>query len=381
MTTDDEQTGPGVGAVDIQHHADTAEIAARLATWLTDRLGPERDVQVTGFDEHTANGMSSSTVLFTAAWQDGATVQSAELVARIAPDPAGVVVFPDYDLGVQYDTMRIVAATGVAPVPPLRWFEPSGEVLGQPFFVMDRVEGQVPPDMLPYTFGDNWLFDATPAQRARLQSDMIDVLAGLHGIEDAPSRFGALEGPGAPEGHLARHLARTRAWYDWSVADSGIRSPLVETALNLLDETFPTDPGPTVLSWGDARIGNVLFADFSPAAVLDWEMADLGPRELDLIWFTYSHRVFQDLAEGLGLPGLADFLAIDDVLAAYEAVSGHPPRNVEWHLLYAAVRWACAFLRTGARQAHLDGAPMPEDGDSLLHNRPSLTAFVERSSR
>ena len=44
------------------------------------------------------------------------------------------------------------------------------------------------------------------------------------------------------------------------------------------------DPGPDVLSWGDARIGNIIYAGFEPAAVLDWEMAALGPRELDVSW-------------------------------------------------------------------------------------------------
>ena len=59
------------------------------------------------------------------------------------------------------------------------------------------------------------------------------------------------------------------------------------------------------MSWGDSRIGNILYRDFVPAAVLDWEMAGLGPRELDLAWLVYSHRVFQDIAGSMGLPGTA----------------------------------------------------------------------------
>ena len=31
-----------------------------------------------------------------------------------------------------------------------------------------------------------------------------------------------------------------------------------------------------------ARIGNVMYKDFEPVGVLDWEMAALGPREMDI---------------------------------------------------------------------------------------------------
>ena len=50
------------------------------------------------------------------------------------------------------------------------------------------------------------------------------------------------------------------------------------------------------MSWGDSRIGNVMYRDFEPVGVLDWEMAGVGPRELDVSWLAYAHRVFEDLA-------------------------------------------------------------------------------------
>ena len=54
--------------------------------------------------------------------------------------------------------------------------------------------------------------------------------------------------------------------------------------------------------WGDSRVGNVLYQDFRPVAVLDWEMATLGPREMDVAWIIFAHMVFQELA---GLAGHA----------------------------------------------------------------------------
>lgn len=379
MPPHDEVTGQVVEAFDIRQRAADKVGVDRLAAWLASHLGTGSQPEVTIVDDGIANGMSSSTLLFDLDWHAKGTPRHAELVARIAPDPDGVPVFPSYDLTAQFHTIMTVASLSDVPVPGVHWFEPTGNVLGQSFFVMDRVRGLVPPDMLPYTFGDNWLFDASDTERSHLSDAMIGLLADLHAIPDAPGHFTGLAGDGAPKGYLVRHFGRTRAWYDWSVAQSGTHSTLVEAALDRLEATLPTDPGETVLSWGDARIGNVIFDDFEPAAVLDWEMADLGPRALDVIWLGYSHRVFQDLAEGLGLAGLPHYLDIADVVASYEERSGHRVVDVEWHLLYAALRWACAFLRTGAREAHLNGVPLTEDGDSLLHNRPSLEQLIDHT--
>ena len=51
-----------------------------------------------------------------------------------------------------------------------------------------------------------------------------------------------------------------------------------------------------------------MYRDFRPVAVLDWEMAGLGPRELDVAWMLFAHRVFEELAGAFGLPGMPDFM-------------------------------------------------------------------------
>lgn len=372
----DTSNGVGnAGYTDIQHHTDIAALHDRLEAWLATRLPPGADPRIGGFEANATNGMSSDTVLFEASWSINGTRHQERFVARIAPEAHDVPVFPRYDLSAQFQVMRTVARTSDVPVPQVWWCEEDPAAIGRPFFLMGRVDGQVPPDVMPYTFGENWLAEATDADRARLEAAMVDVLVQLHTIDDVKARFDFLSLGTTGATPLARHLADTQAWYDWSLA-ANPRSTLVEAALALLHERLPAEPGPTVLSWGDARIGNVLFVDFEPAAVLDWEMAGLGPRELDVTWLTYSQRVFQDLAGAFELPGLPAFLRSDDVFAAYEAATGHIPRHLDWHLLYAGVRWAMAFLRTGARQALVAGTPLPDDGDELLHNRPSLEQLV-----
>ena len=50
------------------------------------------------------------------------------------------------------------------PIPAVRFVEEGPTALGSPFFVMDRVDGRVPPDVMPYTL-DSWVTSATPEER------------------------------------------------------------------------------------------------------------------------------------------------------------------------------------------------------------------------
>ena len=59
----------------------------------------------------------------------------------------------------------------------------------------------------------------------------------------------------------------------------------------------------------------MLYRDFEPVAVLDWEMATVGPAEIDVAWMIFLHRFFNDLAQKFELPGIPDFMQRDDVVA------------------------------------------------------------------
>jgi len=350
---------------------DPEVLRTRLQEWLGRQLGVSTSPVVHDLSGTEANGMSSDTLLFRATWHDDDGPHDEALVARVAPDNADVPVFPTYDLPGQFETVRLVRELSTAPVPEPLWCEPDASLLGAPFFVMRRVDGQIPPDVLPYPFGGNWLYDATPGDQQRLQASTVQAIAALHEIADAPQRFAFLERDDRGDTHLRRHVAHTRAWYDMVAAD-GCRSELVESGFAWLEQHWPADTDNAVLSWGDARIGNVIYRDFTAVALLDWEMAGLGPRELDVAWLVVAHEVFQELAAMLELAGMPDFLREEDVCNHYTALTGHEPRDLDFYRRYAALQWGIVFLRTGRRQAHFGEREMPADPEELIYNRPQL---------
>ena len=352
---------------------DLAATRHALERWLATKLPAGADPKVSELDIPPTSGMSSETILFEITWGDG---ERAELVGRIPPDPANYPVFPSYDIPEQFLTMTVVRQLSDVPVPEPLWVESDTAIIGQPFFVMRRVDGVVPPDIMPYPFGGNWLFDATPEQQQKLQNTSVQVLADLHAIPEPEKHFGFLHEGISGDTALRRHVqSQILDYYAWAARETP--SPLLERCFEKLESTWPSEEGETVLSWGDARIGNILYRDFEPVAVLDWEMASLGPREIDLAWFIYLHRMFQDTAEQYGMPGMPYFLRREDVCLTYERLTGHTPEAMDWYTFLAAVRYGVVSLRTGIRGVRFGEAEMPADTDDLLMNRRTLELMLD----
>lgn len=353
------------------------EVAALIGTWLAGEVGSDAPAVVTVVGGIDTNGLSSDTLVLDAHWTKDGREQGGRYVTRAAPAPEDVPVFPSYDIQGQCDVIRLVGELTDVPVPAVPFNEPTGSVLGVPFFLMEHVDGLVPPDVLPYNFGNNWFADASPEQQRALQDATVDVVARLHAIPDAATTFSflALDGEGSLN---EQHLRRVRAWYEFGATDIG-RSPLTERALAWLEANVPTParPDETVLSWGDARIGNVLYRDFEPVAVLDWEVAALGNRELDLSWMVFAHRVFETIAAMIDLPGLPHVLREEDVLATYAERTGVELGDLTWYYLLHAAQWCCVFLRTGVRQVHFGEIEQPEDPEGLFHHRVLMEKLLD----
>ena len=357
---------------------DHGELAARLGDWLSARPGTS-SAAVSDLAAPSTNGMSSETLLFDARWRDADGDHHERCVARLEPQADAVPVFPSYDLALQHRVMMLVGERTAVPVPRNLWFEPDPTHVGSPFIVMARVDGVVPPDVMPYPFGDNWLFDADPADQARLQERSVQVIADLHGLEATADELAFLDTAAPGDTPLRRHVNGQRAFYEWTRGAGGageFRLPIIEATFAWLDEHWPDDEGPTVVSWGDGRIGNMIYRDFEPVAALDWEMASIGPRELDIAWMVFIHRFFQDLAEQYGLPGMPGYLRRDDVAATYESMSGHTARNLDWYLMYAALRHGIVMTRTAQRSVHFGEREMPDDPDELVMHRATIERML-----
>ena len=88
---------------------DPQDLARRLEGWLTDVLPAGSRPAVFDVTSPVSNGMSSETLLFTLRTHQHEREQITACVARIEPEMDKVPVFPRYDLGQQFEVLRLVA--------------------------------------------------------------------------------------------------------------------------------------------------------------------------------------------------------------------------------------------------------------------------------
>ena len=311
--------------------ADDAGMLMRtLATWLGDRL-PGRPVVTIRDVSEPAEGFSSRTILFTASWQQDGRVVDRPLVARLQRDVAVPMLA---DVFHQYRVMRAVAAASSVRVPNIDFAEDDPAILGAPFFLMDRIDGRVPPDFPSY-HAEGWFAEQlTLAERERSWWNGIVEMERLHRIDwrAFPFLAGVRADPQPPTAGYYLE-AFVRRWFDW--AAQGRSFPLVEEAL-----TFLLDNQPPVhrsgLVWNDARLGNTMFGrDLEVASLLDFEVATLGPPEIDLAHWMYLDDIF---SINFGIPRIAGIPDEAAAIAGFERIYG-------WAMPYFSYYQAVAALK------------------------------------
>jgi aminoglycoside phosphotransferase (APT) family kinase protein len=288
------------------------DLRAPLADWLATRLAADT-VRITGLSR-PGGGQSNDTVRFDAEWSQRGLARCDSFVLRRQQSAHHIFRAPDVIR--EFRVLEGLASSWV-PVPRVRWAEPDPAVIGAPFFVMHAVVGSVPLAK-PSIHSHGWLPTLTTEERTRLWNSALDALVAVHAVDWTASHAFLLDGDPA-NGTFAAHLDRIAEWYRWATA--GREHPITDAALDrLLADRDTFAAGPPVLVWGDARVGNMIFGgDHRVAAVIDWEVASIGPPEIDLGHWLFFDR-FATGAVGIEpLPGWPDREA---TVTRYEERSG-----------------------------------------------------------
>src|SRR5207302_4364857 len=144
----------------------------------------------------------------------------------------------------------------------------------------------------------------------------------------------------------------------------------VDDALAWCRANRPTREPPPSLLWGDVQLVNAVFDDrLGTAAVLDWEMASVGPAEIDLGWFLALHRTTVVACGGADLPG---FPSREQIIAGWADRLGRAALDLCWFEVFAMLRSTTLLLRA-ARLLASRGV----DSGWLLRGNPTLQLLAE----
>jgi aminoglycoside phosphotransferase (APT) family kinase protein len=235
--------------------------------------------------------------------------------------------------------MDAIGQNSDIPVPQLRGLETDKSLLGVQFYIMKHTDGRIPSDMPPYNM-DGWMMhETTLAQRQTMWRGAVDTMARFHRLDYQQLGFAKLHEAGKTP--LQQQLTYWQNYLDWALEGAG--HTICQQALDWLQANQPQDE-PTVLCWGDSRLGNIIFKDSldGVAAVLDWEMAVLGNPVQDLAWFNFLDSTF---AEGLGMPRLEGLPSYEDTIEQWQSASGFSAGDYNYYLIFAAMRFGLILSR------------------------------------
>jgi aminoglycoside phosphotransferase (APT) family kinase protein len=267
---------------------------------------------------------------------DGDSNDNSELVLRRPPRPP----LPPSAHDVLREARLLKALEDTqARVPKVLAVCADESVIGSPFYLMERIAGEVIVASVPPALD-------TPAQRRRIAQELIDALVEIHAVD---WQAAGLEGFGKPTGYLERQLRRFGGLWEHNRTRE---MPEIERVGAWLGEHLPQS-GPATIVHGDYRLGNTIYAPQAPAqlaAVLDWEMATIGDPLADLGYLCMMWSEGGDPKDGmreyLGAVTRQDgFLTRGELIARYEEQTGRNMRDLRWYTTLAL--WKSAVFMEG----------------------------------
>ncbi|MCV7300329.1 phosphotransferase family protein [Mycobacterium barrassiae] len=294
------------------------DVRDQLAGWLRTQLEDVDDLRLEGLDR-VEFGHSAEMMVLTIV----AGGESRDVVLRLRP-PSPALLEP-YDLAKQFTVLRALEGSNVR-VPRALWLEDSGDVLGRPFFVMERLPGTV------YEMDAPQGPEVGAAGVARMCESMAEQLAAIHTVDIVAVNLESLDdGPS----HLDREIEH------WTSEMQRVKRgtlPALERLQQELKATQPASSAAVTLVHGDAKPGNFAFVRDEVSAVFDWELTTVGDPLTDIGYLELLWRM------PVGIPSHEAAMTIDGLLAHYAAAGGVTVVNREWYRALAAFKLAVINL-------------------------------------
>ncbi|HVS28521.1 MAG TPA: phosphotransferase family protein [Solirubrobacteraceae bacterium] len=219
-------------------------------------------------------------------------------------------------------------------------------VIGAPFYVMERLHGDVMTTSIPGPL-DN------PNARRAIADELIDALVEIHAVD---WRACGLEGYGKPTGYLERQLRRFSGLWEHNKTRE---VEAVDRVTDWLGRNIPDSSKATIVH-GDYRLGNTMYAHGAPPrliAIFDWELATIGDPLADLGYLTATYPEPGDPEDTIfalaAVTRQQGFPTRDELIARYEERSGRSMASVRWYQTLAL--WKSAVFLEGSYKRLLAG--------------------------
>ncbi len=229
--------------------------------------------------------------------------------------PLGQVASKAHDMGREFRVLsRLYMFFPLAPR-ALLYCEDT-DVIGAPFFIMERRSGIVVRERVPPVFGGG----ADAAGNRTLSEVLVDTLADLHAVDFLKA---GLQDLGRPEGYMLRQV---EGWAERYTRARTKEIPFVGDLRAWLLDRMPAAQRQALVH-NDWRLDNIMLHPEDPGrvvAVFDWDMCTLGDPLADLgcllsFWFEKGEGMEKMAPMPSVLPG---FMSRKEAVERYGARSG-----------------------------------------------------------
>jgi aminoglycoside phosphotransferase (APT) family kinase protein len=236
-------------------------------------------------------------------------------------------------------------------------------VIGAPFYVMERLEGDVMTSSVPEPLDDE-------AGRRGIGEELVDALVEVHAVD---WRACGLEGYGKPTGYLDRQLRRFSGLWE----HNRTRELAVLDRLTAWLGEHKPESGEATIVHGDYRLGNTMFAPGAPPrliAIFDWELATIGDPLADVGYLLATWAQPGDAENPIsalgGITRRPGFPTREELIARYEERSGRSMGDVRWYMTLAL--WKSAVFLEGSYKRRLAGTTDDPFFDLLEQGVPDI---------
>jgi aminoglycoside phosphotransferase (APT) family kinase protein len=356
MSNASSETKPLKQHIGVSTSRDMEATKRALGEWLTPRIADATAVKIVSMAKPTTNGGSSETYITELDVRTARGTRHEQYVLRLKPNEFRIFLRENF--AEQQRLITFLADETDVPAPRIAFYEPDASVLGDPFWLMEKIDGLVPPDQPPFSVA-GFVLEATPKQRRKIWLSGLEAATRLAkvDIERMPQIVERRPGESGMEENL-RHWTAAMHW-----ACAGKHQPALAAAIDWLWANIP-ERKETGLSHGDCRIGNMIFRDFACVAVLDYDTVTLAGPQLDLAHWLVMDEYF---ADGLGTPRLPGIGDRQETIAQWEVFMGRPADQLGWHEVLASFRLAINEIRgMSLLPPETQAALCFDDGEAVL---------------
>lgn len=261
-------------------------------------------------------------------------IQMGDWEAVLRRPPLGPVAPKAHDMEREYKIIsELHPVFSVTPKPIL--FSDRTEIVGSPFFIMERKNGIV----IDTSFPDE--ITVTKELCQQLSEAMVDKLVELHGINYKETGLGAIS---KPQGFTERQV------YSWIGRYERVKTDEVSVLDSLkkwLADNIPFQQGAAIIHY-DYKFNNAMFNEnlSEMVGLFDWEMTTVGDPLCDLgVTMSYWNQADdpEDLKKGLGKAPVTvnnGFFTRKQFIELYAKKSGRDVTNINFYLTFAYFKLA-----------------------------------------